>query len=78
MAEHRIAIDRGDYYELTALHERIQREQTESAMRLSRWVARSNDILTRLGTAHGFDPKTPIRTEDAGCVLIVTDPLPGD
>jgi hypothetical protein len=72
MAEQRITLDRGDYFELSALTDRAQKIEIEAQHAIARLRDRGNIILTRLGKEHGFDPVNTFRLEDDGCVLIIS------
>jgi hypothetical protein len=74
VSDKHIPLDRADYYELSALGERIARMEAP----IVPVRARVNAILQRLSAAHDFDPNGQFSMRDDGCVLIVPEKEPAD
>lgn len=76
MSERRIVLDKATYYELVALGERREKARLDmelAATRLARAAERVQSALAALAIAHTFSERADIRTEDDGCVLIVSE-----
>jgi hypothetical protein len=71
--ERRIALPKGDYYELKA--RLLEVELAQSRVDAAR--QRLGAVFVPLSTAHGFDPAWPLRLDDATCELVGADTTDG-
>ncbi len=68
--ERRIALPKGDYYELKA--RLLEVELAQSKVDQAR--QRLGDVFVPLARSHKFDPALPMRLDDAACELIADVP----
>ena len=71
--ERRIALPKGEYYELKArlLEVELAQAKVETARQ------RLGVLFVPPATAHGFDPAQPLRLDDATCELVGVDTTDG-